>query len=164
MISAGRGPQTADGQSCGEVRRRVPLTHLDHISVDAAVIKPLPGIECGNQAECGRPNGIRDLWIADEALQPIAVQKHGAQTGMTSGVLLPVPADLFVPDQLARYNAGWWVYPNDGVPFAAQGDSGAMVLDANRYVVGMLVAVDKTDGTAFVHGIKQIFNALQVTL
>jgi hypothetical protein len=72
-------------------------------------------------------------------------------------------------DMGARYSNGWWVSGNDG-PFADKGDSGAIVVDDARRIVGMVVAIEHAveDGgphpAAFVHGIKEIFAALKVAL
>lgn len=114
---------------------------------------------------CGNPKGIRDLWLVEDESQSIAVRKHGAQTRMTSGLLMPTRADHFMEDVRAHYSSGWWVYGDDGA-FAARGDSGSIVVDGDRQVVGMVVAVDRPgDGAAaFVHGIKQVFTALQIAL
>jgi len=163
---AGPEPSSADGQYCGTLRRRVPLHHLPSIGVDAAVIKPHPGIECVNHMDCGTPTGIRDLWVVENQSESIAVRKYGAQTRMTGGQLMPVAADHYMEDVRARYSAGWWVDGNDGMGFAAKGDSGAIVVDDARQVVGMVVAVEHADAgaAAFVHGIKQVFAALQIAL
>lgn len=66
----------------------------------------------------------------------------------------------------AIYSMGWWAYGNDGVAFAARGDSGSVVIDEARRVVGMVVAVENEDlgAAAFVHGIKQVLAALQIAL
>ncbi|MGH2853836.1 MAG: hypothetical protein ACRDLF_06555 [Solirubrobacteraceae bacterium] len=163
---AGPEPSSADGRFCGTVRRRVPLSHLPSIVVDAAVVKPHPSIACSSHMDCGAPNGLRDLWVAEDESEVVAVRKHGAQTGMTSGQLMPIPADHYMEDVRARYAKGWWAYGSDGAAFAAKGDSGAIVVDEARRVVGMVVAIDHDgpDAAAFVHGIKQVFAALQIAL
>jgi hypothetical protein len=116
--------------------------------------------------ECGPIRGIQDLWVVDDRLD-VAVRKLGAQTHETDGTLKPVAADNRVKDLSVRYSEGWWAY-GDGCTFAQPGDSGAIVIDENRNAVGMLVAIEH-DGTeggepagAFVHGIKQIFKALEI--
>jgi len=168
VLSAPPGPEpsSTNGSYCGRVRRRVPLVNLPAISVDAAVIKPPPRLECANQLACGTPNGIRDLWRVDDDSEPIPVRKHGAQTQLTHGELLPVAADLRIKDVNTQYRDGWWVDGRDGREFASQGDSGAIVVDEQRRVVGMVVALEHpAQGAAtFVHGIKQIFTALQIEL
>ena len=163
---AGPEPASTDGQYCGTVRRRVPLDHLASITVDAAVIKPPAGIECSNRMTSGEPTGVRDLWVVDDQSEPIAVRKQGAQTRMTSGELLPIAATHYMEDVRTRYKEGWWIYGSGSTPFAAKGDSGAIVIDDARRVVGMLVAVESRDAyaAAFVHGIKQVFAALQIAL
>ncbi len=167
------GPEPAPTQGdqaakhCGVLRRRVPLARIPTIAVDAAVVKPPDGLACENDSAGGYVRGIRDLWTADDN-ENIAVSKIGAQTGETQGTLKPVAADLRVKDLRVRYSMGWWAEGNGGV-FAEPGDSGAIVVDEARNAIGMLVAVstnsagDRPSG-AFVHGIKQIFEALDVVL
>lgn len=115
--------------------------------------------------DCGAPQGTHDLWATHDAVE-IQVRKHGAQTGLTSGQLLPIAADHYMKDVRARYSWGWWVQGANGTPFAARGDSGAIVVDDERRVVGMVVAIESPDEHAatFVHGINQIFAALQIAL
>ena len=72
------------------------------------------------------------------------------------------PADLKVENG-SHYNLGWWV-EGDGSIFATTGDSGSILVDEDRRVVDMVVAVNRETGFAFVHGIKQIFTALQIAL
>jgi hypothetical protein len=117
------------------------------------------------QARVWGATGIRDLWVVENQAESIDVCKHGAQTQLTRGDLMPAAADHFMEDVRARYTSGWWAYGIDGA-FAAPGDSGAIVVDDERRVVGMVVAVDRPgeDAAAFVHGIRQIFTALEIAL
>jgi hypothetical protein len=164
------GPEPAPTQGdqaakvCGVLRRRVPLHRITTIAVDAAVIKPPAGLDCCNDLAGDSVRGIRDLWLADDAAE-VAVRKLGAQTRETTGTLKPVAADNRVKDLKVRYSMGWWAYGDSGV-FAERGDSGAIVVDDERNAVGMLVAVehDGTEAGAFVHGIKQVFEALDIAL
>jgi hypothetical protein len=149
------------------LRRRVPLHRITTIAVDAAVIKPPQGLDCGNGSGGGAVRGIRDLWTVDDK-EDVAVSKVGAQTQETTGTLKPVAADNRVKDLKVRYSMGWWAYGDHGA-FAEQGDSGAIVVDEERNAIGMLVAIEH-DGAgedapgAFVHGINQIFEALDIAL
>jgi hypothetical protein len=165
---AGPEPNSTDNaQYCGTIRRRVPLHHLPSIGVDAAVVKPRRGLDCRNQMECGAPTGIRDLNVLDDPSdqsRPVSVRKHGAQTGLTAGELLPVVADVYMENVRARYTSGWWAYGDDGTAFVDGGDSGAIVLDEGRRIVGMVVGVDSAGNAAYIHGIKQLFAALQIAL
>jgi hypothetical protein len=121
---------------------------------------------CRNNLACGAPTGIRDLWVVEDESRSIPVRKHGAQTQLTSGDLAPVAADLRIEGVKTAYRDGWWVYGSDGSSFAARGDSGAIVVDEERRVVGMVVALEHPDPGAatFVHGVRQIFKALQVEM
>jgi hypothetical protein len=159
----GPKPNTADGQPCGVLRRRVPLHHLPLIGVDAAVVKPRPNLDCNNELACGAPIGVRDLWVVEDDRELIPVTKYGAQTHETGGQLRPAAADVFMKDVNARYSMGWWARTVDGNGFADQGDSGAIVVDDSHHVIGMLVGINNPEaGTGFVHGIRQIFSALQI--
>ena len=168
ILASPRGPepQSVDGHFCGTVRRRVPLTNLPTIGVDAAVIKPAAGFDCCNDLEGGSIRGVRDLWVVDDDADTVSVLKHGAQTGLTTGELYPIAADHLMHDVRARYNCGWWAYGSDGTAFATTGDSGSIALDRDRRAVGMVVAVDRRGegAAAFVHGIKQVLMALQIAL
>jgi len=161
----GPEPPSHSGQPCGTVRRRVPLEYLPSIRVDAAVIKPYPGVKCSNDLECGAPTGLRDLRVEDHT-DMIDVHKHGAQTGMRCGQLLPIAADHFMADVNSRYEGGWWVEGSDGRAFAEKGDSGAIVVDDERKVIGMVVAIesDSEHASAYVQGAREIFSALQIAL
>ena len=75
---------------------------------------------------------------------------------------MPIPADLKVQNG-SHDNLGSWV-EGDGCIFAPTGDSGSIVVDEDRRVVDMVVAVNRETGFAFVHGVKQIFKALQIAL
>jgi hypothetical protein len=160
----GPTPGGPAAKHCGVLRRRVPLHRIPTIAVDAAVIKPPQGLQCSNETDGHGITGTRDLLTEhDESTVPIS--KLGAQTQQTTGHLKPVTADLRIEDQKVRYSMGWWAY-GDQEKFADRGDSGAVVIDRARKVVGMLVAVEH-DGPAagaFVHGIRQILEALDIAL
>ncbi len=164
----GPEPLSTDGQDFGVLRRRVPLVFLPSIAVDAAVIKPYTEIECNNTMGCGALNGVRDLLLKSEHDNAIPVRKHGASTQETTGELLSIQSDHYMEDVEVRYSTGWWTYGSDGIPFAARGDSGSIVVDEQRNIVGMVVAVNREegdrDGDCFVHAIKPILSALQVRL
>jgi S1-C subfamily serine protease len=82
---------------------------------------------------------------------PVLVHKRGFGTGETNGLLIPVAESLDVegrlPDGspvLRTYLRGFFVY-GDGRPFAKPGDSGAIVVDDDDCVVGMIVALRAAD-------------------
>lgn len=164
----GPEPSSTDGQDFGVLRRRVPLVFLPSIAVDAAVIKPYADIECDNAIGCGAPTGVRDLLLRCEHDSAISVTKLVASTQETTGELLSIQSDQYVEDVEARYSTGWWTYGSNGTSFAAKGDSGLIVVDDKRNVVGMAVAVNRREdgdaGDCFVHAIKPILSALKVTL
>lgn len=150
------------------VRRKVPLHLISYVAVDAAVIKPPAGLRYANNLAGARIGGIRDLWTEPDETE-VEVRKIGAQSGETRGRLMPVAADHRMKGIPARYSLGWWV-DGEARAFAEGGDSGSIVVDDQGCAVGMCVAVEH-DGTAnggppatFVHGIKQIFHALDIAL
>jgi len=134
--------------------------------VDAAVIKPPEGLGAQNESAGGVVRDVRDLWTVDDK-ETVTVGKIGAQTAETHGTLKPAAVDLRVHDLRVRYSMGWWAEGDNGAVFAEPGDSGAIVVDDARNAIGMLVAVGTNgDGSsgAFVHGIRQIFEALDIEL
>jgi hypothetical protein len=169
--SHGLLPTPADGAYFGTVRRRQPLyPPYSPCSVDAAIIKPEPGLtwEHDNRIDGRAPTGIRDLFYpAPDEYVPVF--KVGAASGLTRGFLEPVVTDQSVWGVEQRYTCGWLVY-GDGCQFAAPGDSGAILVDADHNVVGMAVAIDSPQLEpspavgCFAHGIRQIFSALGVEL
>lgn len=163
-------PASGDHASkhCGVVRRKVPLHLISYVAVDAAVIKPPAGLKYSNELAGTKIAGIHDLWPEPDETE-VKVRKIGAQSGETCGRLMPVAADQRMKGIPARYSLGWWV-DGEAAAFADSGDSGSIVVDDQGRAVGMCVAVEH-DGTAnggppatFVHGIKQIFHALNITL
>jgi hypothetical protein len=163
----GPEPSSTNGAYCGTVRRRAPLDNLAEITADAAVIKPPPRFECCNQLACGTASSeIRDLSKVEDESEMIRVQKHGAQTQLTCGELLPIATTLRMEGVKTQYGDGWLVDGDGGAAFAARGDSGSIVVDAERRVVGIVVGVENPDegGATFVHGIRQILAALQIEL
>ena len=136
--------------------------------MDAAVVKPYAEIECCNTMGCGVPNGVRDLLLRSEHGRAIPVTKLGARAQETSGDLLSIQSDQYMEDIESRYSTGWWTSGSNGTCFAATGDSGSVVVDDQRKVIGMVVAVNQPeaggDGDCFVHAIKPILSALRVRL
>jgi hypothetical protein len=158
-------PSVEAAHLCGELRRRVPLTNLSHIAVDAAVIKPHPGLEIDPAINGIVPRGTRDLLLETDSVE-VDVMKCGANTGLTRGRLLPANVDHYMTDVDARYTCGWWAVGDDG-GFGAEGDSGSVVLDERHMVVGMLVGLrlgGPQAGAGFVHGIRQILTALDIDI
>jgi hypothetical protein len=90
------------------------------------------------------------------------VRKYGRTTGYTSGKVVGLNATVFVeynPGQIARF-VGQIVVQS--ASFSRPGDSGALIVDANRRPVGLLFAGGGV--YTFANPINQVLNALNVTV
>jgi hypothetical protein len=153
------------------VRRLMPISvPKDPCSVDAAIVKVEPGVrwDYNNEVDGRVPAGSRDLFHPPPD-DLVAIMKCGAASGLTKGLLDPGAADHRVYGVPARYTCGWFGW-GDEYQFAKEGDSGAVVLDGEHFVLGMAVAIeapqiqeDRTVG-CYIHGIRQICRALRVDL
>ncbi len=163
-------PSPDDGSYFGTVRRLVPADPMSPCAVDAAIIKPESGLrwDYDNSIDGRPPVSWRDL-DHPAPNDVVAVAKHGAASGLTSGQLDPITVDHHVYDTPSHYTGGWFAYGNDR-QFAGQGDSGAIVVDEEHNVIGMAVAIeapqldDAPNVGCFIHGIRRICIALGVEL
>ncbi len=112
-----------------------------HIHVDAAAIKPSPGIEV--DLNVGSRGPVRD--VVDLTQEEIVVVKHGGTTDMTLGAttaqMLPVPMRDPLTGALAVYVDQIEIESTDpSGRFSAPGDSGSIVVEPRTHLgVGMLV-------------------------
>ena len=102
------------------------------------------------------PSGIaRDVEATAVNDNPVIVHKRGiTEPKLTSGLLEPFAISALLKSQLPdgastfrRYLRVFRVYGDQG-PFAKPGDSGAVVIDDDDCVVGMLVGLACTDRNA----------------
>jgi hypothetical protein len=167
VLHSAIGPSQEQGRPLGLVRRSAPAGWQNDLEIDAAVIKPLPTVEVDTGVGLSRraPTGVRDL-VSEAPDADVPVFKFGASTGPTRGFLDPVPADMRTAAGV-RYRSGWWIVGEDG-DFAREGDSGAVVVDRENRVIGILTAIDQPSGhgpvLAFCLPIVPALDALKVTM
>lgn len=133
-------------------------------NIDAALCKP-------DDVSMIRP-GLRRLgnlsgYVAAPTLR-LRVSKDGAATGVTRGVIRQKNVSTII-----TYDTGDEAYfvgqlgivgINNGGHFAAQGDSGAIVIDENNSPVGLLFAVCEGIDLAYANPIEPVFKDLGVRL
>ena len=132
----------------GEVVRSHPAEPSDEVHLDAALVHLDDHVTLERVVRTHGTSGrARDL---DGSEDFITVYKRGCTSGLTEGTLDPTPESLRVRlphaggEPIVRdYLRGWFVEGHNG-PFARPGDSGAIVVDEDECVVGMVVAL-RTD-------------------
>jgi hypothetical protein len=141
----------------GDVVRSEPLAVVDRCSVDAVLIDHMPRERYVAVDRTVFDDGEHTTFITEvlhrPAAEPLRVRMRGAMSGLKRGVLHPEPQDewfdLIHRDPGARrevrvpvkYQDGYWVRIEAGNP-PRPGDSGALVVDEDDSVVGMLVAME----------------------
>jgi hypothetical protein len=99
-----------------------------------------------------------------------AVRKNGRTTSCTEGTVSAVNATANIAYDGATCTVATFTNqvvvspPSASLPFAAPGDSGSPIVDANNNAVALLFAGDPTTGTAFGNPISAVLNALNVSL
>jgi len=154
-----------------------PAEPCEEVEIDASLVLLDNDVEAGNVLRETQMSG-RPLDL-DQIREEIPVYKRGMTTPhLTSGMLDPDVRSLKVLAPSAgcdrEYVRGFFVYGADpDAPFAKPGDSGAIVVDDDDRVVGMVVAVKLTnprsrtpelDDPAFVVAMTDILAALDFQL
>jgi hypothetical protein len=171
MFGSGSGVGGSLDEHLGSIVRSVPPVPANDLAVDAAVIRPRRGITFTRVVDREATSGkVWDLLTTPSA-EPISVHKRGARTGFQSGWLYPEPADHLLVDQTQGecwYRDGFYIERSSEEPFALAGDSGAVVIDDNDLVLGMVVGVEndgrQPEDRAFCTPIMPILDALNVDL
>jgi hypothetical protein len=94
-----------------------------------------------------------------------AVEKYGRTSGFTTGRVVGLNATIDVEysnGRVARFVNQIMIQKSSG-KFSKPGDSGSLIVDANRHPVGLLFA-GADDGTTFANPIGAVLNALGVTI
>lgn len=158
----------------GMVVRSEPPAFTDQIGVDAALVRPKRGVTLGSVVRSEEPSAVlRDI-TAEPLGGEVLVHKRG-WNGFTTGLLERQPTilevDLKRPDgsvEVATYYDGYFIHSDGREPFARPGDSGAIVIDDDDCVIGMVVAVQgkgqSADDKAFCVPIVSILEALRIDL
>ncbi len=154
----------------GHAAASAPAEFTATCEVDAALISPLEGVGCGRSIGDVKAHGLHyDSF--DPGLYGLPVQKYGARSGLTVGMICEIGAELVAESHLGtiRYPFGYWIMNQTaGVPFALPGDSGSMVVDLHGRVVGLIVAMQNPaadpDASAFCIPIEPVLRELNVEL
>lgn len=153
------------GDVVGALDRFARLTYLDNVA-DAAAASILPE---AMPTDTGLPGlgpitgacSMADVRARSDAAA--LVQKVGRSTGLTRGRIRTMyPFHVGYPEGLRPFASLIEVEGEDGRPFSADGDSGALVVDGDRIAVGLVVA--GYDGGTLICPIAGVLEALGVTL
>jgi hypothetical protein len=139
---------TPEASTIGALRRFVPLASDATNLVDVAVATLADGVECrfGAITDVGPLTGINSEILP--AGTPVV--KVGRTTGLTFGQVRAFEVDNVVGDfELGplRFDDQIEVESTEGTPFSQDGDSGALVVDAEGRAVGVLFAGSDQGGT-----------------
>jgi hypothetical protein len=163
-------PGPADGgQSPGDVvadlSRFVPLTLTGKNDIDAAAALVVEGIavDALTLQGLGALAGVRETPLESGE----TVWKVGRTTGLTQGTVTATEVD----DLAVGYDIGTLVFDNQveigpavaGQPFSMGGDSGSLIVDAQRFAVALLFAGNDVDAT-YANPIAAVFSGLRVRL
>jgi len=159
----------------GFVRASHPPEPCEDIEIDASLVELQDDVEAGHVLRENQTSA-RPLDL-DGISEEIVVHKRGMTIPhLTSGILDPDVRSLVISTMggvSREYVRGFYVYGTDEAPFAKPGDSGAIVVDEDDCVVGMIVAVKlssptswspEPDDPAFVVSMTDILGALDFRL
>jgi len=132
--------------------------------IDAALSKPDPAKDV--------EQGIHSLGAVDGPLERVGlgtkVHKYGKETGVTHGRVFLTDLSVLIEfgnQQKARFEMQLGItsaHEND--KFAATGDSGAVIVDNNNKVVGLLCGVAEANDVAFTNPISEVLGHFKVKL
>jgi hypothetical protein len=177
MYVAGFGVGATD-RPIGTVVLSHPEEETSEVLLDAALVATNQSVTCTSVVNKEKTSRIpRDIATTCPPGEPLIVHKRGWKTDRTVGLLDPEEQSLDVDEQLAdgtvitrNYLGGYFVV-GDQEPFAEPGDSGAVVVDEDDCVLGMIVALrTKNPGTpsaedqAFVVPIDNLITTLDIEL
>jgi hypothetical protein len=124
----------------------VPIARDQPNDVDCALARIINGkVQAGFPEKLGWPK-----FPSGDAYGPPAVgamvRKAGAVTGLTYGIVVDVNADFFVDYSFGTFRFANQIVIDGNIPgqaddvFASEGDSGAILVDANQQAVGVVFA------------------------
>lgn len=150
-LAANSGVPGSGDPTIGHVCASHPPAPCDEVFLDAALVAPVASVTLNDVVRADRLSGIpRDVEAAEDLL---VVHKRGIQGRATEGLLEPFAASVVLespqPDgtRIARSYPRVFLVHGVGSAFARPGDSGAVVVDDDDCVVGMLVGLRAEAGT-----------------
>lgn len=152
LLAANSGVPGSGDPVIGHLHLSHPPEPCEEVELDASLIAAVDRVTLNDivREEC--LSGIaRDVEATAMDDNPVIVYKRGIQEPkLTSGLLEPFAISTLLQSRLPdgtniwrRYLRVFRVY-GDGGPFAKPGDSGAVVVDADDCVVGVLVGLAHT--------------------
>jgi hypothetical protein len=163
-------PTPATQLRIGHTIDTIPHELVDECECDAALVRLLGDIACTRRLDRGSiRRQIRDLTADDLGA---IVHKRGSKTGETRGEFWGVTdVQLQVrssPRVDILYSNVLSVLSTDDSPFSLPGDSGAVLVDGNNAVAGLVVGMEDpaltTTPLTFALPIRTVLNALDVQL
>jgi hypothetical protein len=140
----------------GHVHSSHPAEPCQEVELDVSLVTTVDGVTLNDIVREQGLSGIaRDVEATALDDNPVIVHKRGiTEPKLTSGLLEPFAVSVLLESQLPggastwrRYLRVFRVYGDQG-QFAKPGDSGAVVIDDDDCVVGMLVGLACADRTA----------------
>jgi Trypsin len=156
LLAANSGVPGSGDPTIGHVHLSHPPEPCEEVELDASLIAAVNGVTLNDIVRDECLSGIaRDVEATAVDDNPVIVYKRGIrEPKLTSGLLEPFAISALLESQLPdgtralrRYLRVFRVYGDEG-PFAKPGDSGSVVIDADDCVVGVLVGLGRTDGSA----------------
>ncbi len=158
------------GQKAGELLRFVTLKKAEANLVDCAVASIDGGIEFDHRTltGLGKLAGLGDPVLAEND----EVGKVGRTTGTTKGRVSAFELDNVVVDYglgALKFDGQVEIESADIGPFSQGGDSGSLIVDANRRAVALLFSGSDQGGSngqglTFANPIRSVLDALKVDL
>lgn len=139
---------------------------------DAALVALRPGTEYSTSIrEIGAIAGVHDITCDDIRGGEYRVTKYGMRTGLTTGTVVCIDATGTRPMQAQSgavlQQQGILVRPAAGqIYFSKPGDSGSVVVNRDREIVGLLVAGSKppVQGWTYCDRIADVMSQLEITI
>ncbi len=152
LLAANNGVPGSGDPTIGHVHLSHPPEPCEEVALDASLIAAADGVTLKDIVRDECLSGIaRDVEASAMDDNPVIVYKRGIrEPKLTSGLLEPFAISALLQSRLPdgtsiwrRYLRVFHVYGDEG-PFAKPGDSGAVVVDADDCVVGVLVGLGCT--------------------
>jgi hypothetical protein len=130
----------------GPLFRSVPPDKAQKCTVDAAIARVSSNRSLVNEIDGETIVGCRDTRAEIDV--DIPVRMFGASSNLRTGVLNTAPVtekvEIGKSGDLVTYQHACYIESRDESPFAAQGDSGSVVIDADGFAVAMVVGLSAT--------------------
>lgn len=155
-------PSRPDGGSCPANTCGSLVRSVISEKVDGAVARIT-----GRPADC-RIQDIGNVAGKGTAAKDMKVRKRGRTTGLTHGIVDSVDLSVNVPyddgTHVLKHQIGITADPAHGTVFGQGGDSGSVVVDASRKVIGLYFAGTEDGSFGVANPIQAVLDELNVDL